>query len=160
MFRRLAPRLAWWPALFGIWVLFVGTRSPAELLVGAGCAALAAVGVEAVRHESLAGVRPRARWLSPALGIPARVVVDTGLVLWALLRHLARRRPVTGSLRAYRVDPGDENEGDATTRTALRLWLASSPPNTFALGIEGDVMLVHELVRTGRRPPGLELGDS
>jgi hypothetical protein len=60
----------WWLALFGWWVVLVGTNAGLELIAGA-CAALLAA---AVWRLGLLRYRFEARWLAKTLKVPWRVV--------------------------------------------------------------------------------------
>jgi multisubunit Na+/H+ antiporter MnhE subunit len=156
--RSLLFLLAWWPLLFGLWVLLLGTRSLAELLVGAVCAVIAVVGAETVRHGSGARFSGRAAWVLPVLRVPARVVVDSAVVFAALAERLVVRRRLVGALEPIHFEAGGDHPRSAARR-ALAIWLASAPPNTVALGIDEtrDVLLVHRLAATRRELPGSEL---
>ena len=152
----------WWAALFGLWLLLVFKLDVAELVTGAVCAAVAALGVVLVKRETHVHFRLRAAWLAPLARLPWRTVADSAILFRALARQLAGGPAPRGSLRAVRFQAGGEHDPQASSRRALAGWLGSFAPNGFVVGIdlEEDVMLVHELVRSGSPPPGAELARS
>lgn len=152
--RPLAAWFLWWCLLFGVWLLFLSTRTVAELAVGGVAAALAAGGVEAVRAESAVRFRSEAGWLRLMASLPYRLLVDCALVFAELGRHLVLRRPLHGRLRVLRFEGGTDRDARSAARSALALWIASFAPNTFALGVddERNAILLHEL-RTRRDHP-------
>lgn len=134
--------LLWWAALFWLFLLLAGDWNRIEL-VGAACVATVGASLaEALR--SAAGVRPRVplHLLVPALTVPVLVVVDFGIVIWALFLSLGRRRVVRGRFRARPVDPGDAVE------RAWTVLLASYSPNAYVVDIdpERELVLVHDLI--------------
>ena len=78
-----------WTALFGFWLLLVGTNSRLELLCGAVAALLGGVAALTVRTSGLLSVKVEPRLLAQTLKVPLRVVVE----LWWIVAALARRPP-------------------------------------------------------------------
>ncbi len=142
--------LAWlvsWVLMLSLWLLVTDTLSLAEVLVGAGAAALAATLAEGVRYQSGARLGLEWRWLLAGLALPAAVARDTLVVVGALCAVLARRRPPASRFREVTEDGIDL----AAVGAAQRAWLMAArsvAPNSIVLGIDTDrgVMLVHELV--------------
>ncbi len=61
--RRLAAELiGWWASLFLIYLVFIGTLSRLELLVGGAVSGLAAAGAWAIHRAVRPEVGPAARW--------------------------------------------------------------------------------------------------
>ena len=80
------------------WVILDDSIALAELLGGAGAAALGATLAELVGYQAAARFRMRAEWLVSALGLPGQVLRDTVIVVAALWRRLARgEQPKTGT---------------------------------------------------------------
>lgn len=140
--RHLLAWVCWWTALFWLFLLLAGDWNRIEL---AGAACIAAVGATVAETlRSATGVRPGVplRLLGSALTVPALVVVDFGIVLWALAASLARRRVVRGRFRARPTDPG------TATERAWTVLLATYSPNAYVVDIDPEhgQVLVHDLV--------------
>jgi hypothetical protein len=136
----------WWLALGGWWVLLVGTNSGLEL-IAAACAALLGTGLAlGARRQRLLRFRFEPRWLVKALKEPYVIIRELGVVLWALVLHLARVRPVAGAYRAIPFPAGREDAVSAGRR-AMATLADTLSPNTLPLDvdIERGVALRHEL---------------
>lgn len=145
--RHLAAWVAWWIALFWLWMLLVGDWNRIEWIGGACVATVAASLAERLR--AAAGVRPRVapHLLSSALIVPAIVLADFGILLWALGVSLVRRRVVRGSFRARAFDP----RGDDPAGVAHRAWtvlLAGYSPNAYVVDLDPETqqVILHDLV--------------
>lgn len=138
--------LAWavtWLALFWLWLLLAGDWNRIEIIAAACGAAVAATMAEIAR--SRAGVAPRIPlgWVARAWTVPHQIVVDFGIVTWALGRSLVRRKVVRGEFRA-RPFPAREGSGVR----AWAAWAANFSPNAYVVEIDPDreLVLVHDLV--------------
>jgi multisubunit Na+/H+ antiporter MnhE subunit len=125
-----------WLALFWLWLLLAGEWNEQELIAAAGAATVASLFVR--RWTAARVARP---W-----GVPAAIVVDFGVLMWALVRSLVRREVVRGEFVRRPV----QVEGDGA-----RAWLgllATYSPNAYIVGFDRtrQVVLLHDLVR--RRP--------
>ena len=147
--------LAWWIALFWLWLLLVGEWDRYEWIAGAGAGALAATAAEVVRRSASLSVRVPLRRVAQAWRIPFMVFADFGLLAYALARTVAGRRAVHGVFRADRFPAG----GDDPRSLGTRAWLtitATYSPNSYVVDIsrKHDTVLVHQLVRRpGSEPP-------
>jgi hypothetical protein len=141
--KHVVAWLAWWLALFWLWLLLSGDWNRIEWIAAACGATLAATVAEIARTR--AGVAPRIplRWVGRAWSVPGRIFVDFGIVTWALCRSLARRRVVRGEFRA-RNFPAGEGQGVC----AWAAWAAQFSPNAYVVDIdvERDLVLLHDLV--------------
>jgi hypothetical protein len=136
----------WWLALFGWWVLLVGTNAGLEL-IAAACAALLGTGLAfGVRRQRLLRFRFKSRWLAKAVKEPYVIVRELVVVLWALALHLVRVRPVESAYRAIPFPAGREDAVSAGRR-AIATLTDSLSPNTLPvdIDIERGVALRHEL---------------
>jgi multisubunit Na+/H+ antiporter MnhE subunit len=151
--RRAGPWLAWWVLLMSFWVMLDDSTATDELLAGAGAAALAALLAELVAHQAGLAFRMRARWLVPALRLPAEVARDTVIVFVALWRRLAHGEQPASGFRRVPVRYGADSPEDEARRTLL-VGGRSIAPNAFVLGIDSgnDVMIIHQLVVTEGEP--------
>jgi multisubunit Na+/H+ antiporter MnhE subunit len=143
---------AWWGACMVGWIALTTTLDPAELVVGAVSAAVAATAAELVRATGMIGFRPRLRWFLRAPRVARRSLLDTGVVLMALFMHVSGRRRISGAFRVIDFDPGG-NDPTSAARRALTTAAISATPNTYVVGIDRDsnVMLVHQLVPVPKR---------
>ena len=136
----------WWLALGGWWVLLVGTNAGLEELAGA-CAAILGTGLAfGARRLRLLRFRFEPRWLAKTLKEPYKIVRELGVVLWALVLHLARVRPVDSAYRAFHFPAGRADAVSAGRRAIATLTDCLSP-NTLPvdIDIERGVALRHEL---------------
>jgi multisubunit Na+/H+ antiporter MnhE subunit len=133
---RVGAFALWWLALFGFWVLLVGTDARLEL-VGGACATLLAVVLQWGAGRAAAyDVRFPRRKLMVLVRVPWDVIVEFGIVLLALFK----RRP-----GAYRTAPVSGPRLRAGER-ALVIAGETISPNTLVLDVddEGNA-LVHDL---------------
>lgn len=139
--------LAWVGILWAFWFLLVGEWNRIEIVAASCVAPVAAAVVElAVSH---AGLRARVplRWVARAKTVPLTIVVDFGVVTWALLRAVLRRERVHGT---FRVKPFPAT-GTSPEGVGVRAWTtiaATFSPNAYVIDIdpEHDVVLLHDLV--------------
>ncbi|HXT44023.1 MAG TPA: Na+/H+ antiporter subunit E [Pseudonocardiaceae bacterium] len=145
--ERVRSWLAWSMFLLAFWVVLDYSFSLAELLVGAGVAALSAFVVELVQYQAASEFRIRIKWVGHAFRLPRQVLRDTVTVLVVLWRRvISGQQPASGFVEMHNAW-GDES-ALGTTRRALLVAAASVAPNTLALGIdpERDVLVAHQLV--------------
>ena len=153
--KHVFPWLAWWLALFWFWFLLVGEWNRQEVIAAAIAATIAATIAELARTRTgfSVGVPLRAvADLPQALGM---VLVDFGIVSWALLKSLARRRIVRGKLVSRQL------EGGAVTPRgvgplAWTVLVACYSPNAYVIDVDAEQrsVLLHDLVphRASERP--------
>jgi multisubunit Na+/H+ antiporter MnhE subunit len=149
MRKRLLFWIAWYVPLVGLWLLFVVTLDPAELLLGVVAAAIGATAQELVNAQDLVRFRLEPPWLRGLRHLPKEVLVESWLLAVVLWRQLAGRRRATGEYR-YVPFPADAEADDAgaNARKALVTIALSLAPNTYVIGIEGSdrAMLIHQLL--------------
>jgi len=124
-----------WAALFWLWLLFVGQWNLRQWIAAAVAATVAtAIGVVGVRAAGI-DVRVPAAWVVKAWNVPAMVVVDFGILMWALVR-----RP-----RGVFVERPFEDEGDS-----VRAWamvVSGFSANAYVVEIGEGRAVLHDLVR-------------
>jgi len=141
-------------ALFAFWLLLIDTREAPQLFLGVAAAALGATGSELVRHQRIARVGLRWRWLPrlwrPLANVPGDLV---RLSVAALRAARPGARPPAGRLRALEFDAGGGNPADLG-RAALAELAGSLSPNTYVIGVDAKrrLLLVHQLVPDEERP--------
>jgi hypothetical protein len=138
--------LLWWVALFGWWIVLVGTNSGSELIAAGAAAFVAALLATALRRQRLLRFRFEARWLAKTLKVPWNVVRELGIVFWALALHLAGVRHVSSRYRALPFPTGREDAVSAGRRAVASEADAISP-NSFPVDMdcERKVVLRHDL---------------
>ncbi|MGW2560852.1 hypothetical protein ACWCXB_16725 [Streptomyces sp. NPDC001514] len=135
--------LIWWALCLLLYVIFISAVSSLELAVGAGVAALAAVGARSVRTASGSRLGGRAHALGALLKWPGSVLADTGRLVLATVHGLSGTRRVHGRFHTVRLAPG--------TGPAWGAALLSATPGgyvvdvTAADGEAGPALLVHTL---------------
>lgn len=143
--KHVVPWLAWWLALFWLWFLLVGEWNRVEIVAAAIAAAIAASLAELARVRTRFTARLSLRdvgVLPKALGM---VFVDFGILVWALLVSIARRRAVRGEFVSRRAD-------SALTRgVGPRAWtvlVAAYSPNAYVVDLDPETrqVLLHDLV--------------
>ena len=144
--------LAWYVALFLLWLAFVDTLATAELVLGLVAAAVAATAAELVRAQDLVRFRLEWAWLRDLRRLPWQVLAGSWALWAALWRHLTGR-PVTGSFVALPF-PVEQDDATSAGRRALVTGTVSLTPNAFVVGIEGDegFVLLHQLVPEATQP--------
>lgn len=145
--KHVVPWLAWWIALFWLWFLLVGEWNNQELGAAAIAATIAASLAELARTRTGFSARIPWRGLADLPGALGMVLVDFGIVTWALFASLARRRVVRGRLFSREFD-GGAGAGPGVGPRAWAVLLACYSPNAFVLDVdpETDTVLLHDLV--------------
>jgi multisubunit Na+/H+ antiporter MnhE subunit len=137
---------AWWFGLFWLWLLLVGEWNREQIVAAAIAAALAGGVAEFARARTGFAVRLPLRVLADVPQALGMVVVDFGILAWALLASVARGRIVRGELVTRALPPE-------------RVWtilVATLSPNAFVVDVDADerVVLLHDLVpnRSSEKP--------
>jgi|SRR4051794_25964953 len=142
----------WAAGCFGLWLALTDNIRPLELAVGAGAAVVSGALAAAAMHAGDVRFAPRAVWLRRALAAPFWIARDTGIVFGALAAHLLGRRGLEGRIVPVRMRAGGD-DGRSAARRALSGWLGSMGPNSYPVGFEDDVLVVHQLVPTDDLTP-------
>jgi multisubunit Na+/H+ antiporter MnhE subunit len=144
--KHALPWLTGWLAFFWLWLLLAGDWNSVEIVAAAGGATVAATIGELARSRARLAETFSPSWLTMLASLPVTIVVDFGIIAWALVRSAIRRDIVRGEFVRrpfHHDDPG------------LRAWvgyLAAFTPNAYAIGFdaERETALVHDLVRHRR----------
>jgi hypothetical protein len=141
--KHVVAWVAWWLALFWLWMLLSGDWNQIEWIAAACAAAVAATIAEIARSRAAVAPRVPLRWVGRAWTVPHQTVVDFGIITWALVRSLVRRRVVRGEFRAH---PFPAGEGPGVRAWAV--WAGQFSPNAYVVEVdaERDLVLVHDLV--------------
>jgi hypothetical protein len=130
-----------WIVLWWLWLLLAGEWNHYEWIAAGAAATVAATLGEIARTRAGARAGLPFKHLASVWTVPVFVVVDFGLLLWAL----ARRR--AGAFRARDFPAG----GDDATSIGIRAWTALAAtysPNAYVVEIdpERQLVLLHDLV--------------
>jgi len=153
--KHVVAWVAWWIPLFWLWILLAGEWNRQEWVAAAAAATFAAALAELARaRTNLAAHLPA--WA--AAGVPPAlmmVVADFGIVVWALVTSLARRRIVRGEFVSRELERGSSAAHGVGPR-AFTALIASFSPNAYVIDIEPKTrtVLLHDLVprRESERP--------
>lgn len=148
MSRTVIAWIAWWVALFWLWMLLVGDWNKIEWIGGACVATVAATLAELAR--SIAGVKlmPSAARIKAAPKAWLVVFADFGIVMYALVRSLARREVVRGRYLVRATDAGEKTTPRGVAHRAWTVLVAGYSPNAYVVDIDPDdgTVLLHDLV--------------
>ena len=149
--KHVVAWLAWWFALFWFWFLLVGEWNRQELVAAAVAATIAASLAEYARTRTGFQARIPVRGIADLPRALGMVVVDFGIVSWALVASILRRRVVRGRLVSR------ELEGGATAAVGVgpRAWtllVASYSPNAYPIDVDPETgtVLLHDLIPNRR----------
>jgi hypothetical protein len=134
-----------WLAYWWLWLLFAGEWNRYEWIAASGAATVATALTELARART--GVRAAVpfRLLGQVWSALGTVFVDFAIVMWALLRGLARGAAPHGVMRR-RASPAAGRDPNAV---GLRAWvtiLADFSPNAFVVDMDDEHVLLHDLV--------------
>jgi len=149
--KHVLPWLGWWVALFWLWLLIVGVWNREQLIAAAIAATIAASVAEFARTLTGFAAPLPLRVLTklpPALGM---VVVDFGILAWALVSGIARRRIVRGELVSREL-PRDSWVTQCPGPRAWTVLVASFSPNAYVIDADPEErrVLLHDLVPNRR----------
>lgn len=145
--KQVLAWVAWWLALFWLWLLLAGEWNRQELVAAAAAATLAATLAEYARLRTGFSARVPPRALGDVPRVLLMVAVDFGILVWALLASVARRSIVRGEFVSRELERGTS----AAHGVGPRAWTAlaaSYSPNAYVIAIEQETctVLLHDLV--------------
>ena len=150
---RPAVRIIVWAAsLEALWLVLVGTIQSTELAAGGIACVVTVCLVEGLRALGLLEFTPSLRIAARAWSAPPEVVFDFGLVLWILVREVARGRRVRGAW--VEIDYPAEPGGAGRFQRALAATLENETANGMVVDLDHGRALLHSLdtrSSTGRR---------
>ncbi len=144
--KHVLAWVAWWVALFWLWLLLAGEWNRIEWVAAASAATIAASVAELARARTSFSARVPARALADLPPVLLAVLVDFGIVVWVLLASVARREVVRGSFRERELSRREDATG-----VGPRAWVAlaaSYSANAYVLDIDpaSGRVLLHDLV--------------
>jgi multisubunit Na+/H+ antiporter MnhE subunit len=152
--RKLAKFLPLFFIIFGVlfvfWIIFVGTFSRPELLVGFFAALLGGIGISVVQHADDAHFRPRVRHWLEFVRVPWYVVTGTWTLFLVTVKDVLGVKRAESLFRLATFDAGDECDPVGTGRRVLAIAYTTISPNFIVLGINvrDRFMLFHQVDRS------------
>lgn len=139
------------PGLFVLWLVFVGTFSGWELLVGAGVAVLGGFAMAVVEHADHAHFRPSLRDLLQAVFIAWLLIQGTYEILWVSTRDLLGGRKAVSAFRIVGFQAGELCDVRDTGRRVLAVGYTTMAPNFIVLGVNTNKnnLVFHQIERSG-----------
>jgi hypothetical protein len=144
--KHVLAWVAWWLPFFWLWMLLAGEWNRQEWVAAASAATIAATLAELSRVRTGFGARVPAGAVADVPQALAMVVVDFGIVVWALLTSIARRRVVRGELVSREL--ADRSRAHGVGPRAWTALAASYSPNAYVIDIDPETrsVLLHDLV--------------
>ena len=144
--RGVLTYVAWWIALFWLWLAYQGEWNRIEWVAAACAATLGAALATALAARGLLRFRIPLGALAAAKKVPLQIVIDFGIVTVALVRQLLGR-----GVRGAFVERSFESAGSgplAAGDRAARSALATYSPNAYVVDVDPGrhVVLLHDLV--------------
>jgi hypothetical protein len=145
--KHVLAWVAWWLPLFWLWLLLVGEWNREQIVAAAIAAAIAATLAELARVRTGFAPRVPLRGLADLPRALGMVFVDFGIVVWALVVGIARRRVVRGELVSREVEGGPA-VARAVGPRAWAVLVASYSPNAYVVDLDPETrqVLLHDLV--------------
>jgi len=144
--KHVVAWIVWWVALFWLWLLLVGKWNREQIVAAAIAAAIAGAAGEFARTRTGFSAPLPLRGLADVPQALGMVVVDFGILAWALLASVARRRIVRGEIVARELP----------RESAWTILVATFSPNAYVVDVDSEerVVLLHDLVpyRKSERP--------
>ncbi len=142
--------LATLPAFYGLWLLFVGTFSLHELLIGIIAAVLASIGMGVVTLYYQNPFSPAASDLFAAWRLPWYVLSDTWVVLTVAAKDLIGTHRAESLFLVVPFEAGSTRDARMTARRVLATVYSTIAPNSIVLGINASdrKLLFHQIKRS------------
>ncbi len=138
------------PALFVLWVLFVGTFAGPEMLVGAGAALVAAFALCIVQQAEPTHFRPRLSDVAQLIYVPWLLLSDTVVILLVSISDLFGGRKASSAFRVVTFRAGTPGGARSTGRRVLAVAGSTVSPNCIVLGVNANQneLLFHQIKKT------------
>jgi multisubunit Na+/H+ antiporter MnhE subunit len=138
------------PAFYVCWIIFVGSFSLHELLVGIIGAALAAIGLLVIDLRYPARFSPTIGELFSLWRMPWYLVSGTWEILKVSLKDLLGIEAAKSLFRVVPFDAGTKDDRRAVARRVLAVTYTTVAPNFIVLGINvnSQMMLFHQIERS------------
>ena len=138
-----------------VWLLFVCSLAPPEIIAGAGASLAAVVALESLKRAEPLRFRPPVRALIDSWRIIGPILEGNWVLITVLAHRIAGKRKQSGfELITFRAIASDDVS--AAKRALIILYL-TLPPNFLVIGIDRRTrkMLFHQVKMSA--PPGIIL---
>lgn len=148
--KHVVAWVVWWLGLFWLWFLLVGEWNRQEVVAAAISATIAASLAELARTRTGFSARVPLRGLADLPRALGMVFVDFGIVTWAVLASVARRRVVRGRL-VFRELAGGAAAAPGVGPRAWTVLVSCYSPNAYVIDVDPKTqsVLLHDLVPYG-----------
>lgn len=138
------------PIFYLLWLVFTGTFSWHELLVGVVAAALSVVGMIVVHLQYPARFAPSIKELLAGWRLPWYLVSGTGEIFLVAGRDLIGGKRAQSLFRVVPFDAGRGNDPRHATRRALATLYTTIAPNFIVVGVNSSDqrLLFHQIERS------------
>jgi multisubunit Na+/H+ antiporter MnhE subunit len=144
--RLASTYVAWWIALFWLWLVYQGEWNRIQWVAAACAATLGATLATVLAARGLLRFRVPLRAVLDAKNVPLQIVIDFGIVSLALARRLLGTKTRGAFVVRSSASGGDDPR--AVGDRACRAVLATLSPNAYVVDMnaESHEVLVHDLV--------------
>lgn len=151
--RRLALCCLSLPSSYLLWIVFTGTFSLHELLVGIGGALLAASGMFVVNLQYPARFSPSISDLVAFWRLPWYLLSGTWEIALVATKDALRIKRAQSLFRVVSFDAGKSQDPHANARRVLAVAYTTIAPDCIVLGVNNsnNTLLIHQFER---RPVG------
>jgi multisubunit Na+/H+ antiporter MnhE subunit len=148
------------PVFFLFWLVFVGTFSLHELLIGIVATLLATAGLLVVNFHYPARFSPTTSELLSLWRICWYLLSGTGEIVMVAAKDLLGIKPAQSLFRVVTFDTGSKDDPRATARSALAVIYTTIAPNFIVLGVNANhrTLLFHQIERSSVPKMILRLG--
>ena len=138
------------PSFYLLWIVFTGTLSPHELLVGVIAAVLSVAGILVVNLQYPARFAPTLKELLAAWRLSWYLISGTWEILVVAGRDLVGAKRARSLFRVARFAAGEEQDPHDTARRTLATLYTTVAPNFIVLGINASdkKLLFHQIERS------------
>jgi hypothetical protein len=138
------------PMSYVSWIVFVGTFSRHELLLGIGAALLTATGMVVVTMKYPEPFSPTVWELAAVWRLPWYLISGTWEIFHVAAKDLLGIQRAKSLFRVARFDAGEKNDPRATARRVLGVVYTTVAPNFIVVGVNTSDprMLFHQIQRS------------
>jgi multisubunit Na+/H+ antiporter MnhE subunit len=148
------------PVFYLFWIVFVGTFSSHELMIGVVGAVLASVGLSVINLYYPARFSPTLMDLLSILRLPWYLISESWEITIVAIKDLVGIQSAKSLFRVVPFRAGDQDDPHATARRVLVVSYTTMSPNFIVLGVNtsDQKLLFHQIERTSIPKMAQQLG--